>query len=142
MRGRFRPASGGSAVAVKVASVFASLAADGGEAVGLVPAHSAAEQPAGAAPWLTGEWGRVTLEGPARRMIPVPSEALIIDRARWWVLVRTAAGDRPQAVVPGPTRGWETFIEKGLVPGEQVVVQNAYLEFHRGISRQYTPPNE
>jgi len=43
--------------------------------------------------------------------------------------------------VPGPARGWQTFIERGLEPGAQVVVENAYLEFHRGISKNYQPPD-
>ncbi|MDE2263907.1 MAG: efflux RND transporter periplasmic adaptor subunit [Gammaproteobacteria bacterium] len=156
MQGRFEPASGSDPVRVKVASVFAALAADGGEKIGLVatgagsgsgPGSSSgsgpgsAARPAPAAPWLNGEWGTVTVAGPARRMVAVPTGALILDRAKWWVLVRTAGGDRPRAVLPGPTRRWDTFIEKGLAPGQQVVVQNAYLEFHSGISRHYTPPD-
>lgn len=142
MSGRFEPASTGDTVRVRVASVFAALAPDGGESVGLISTRAGSEQePDTAAPWRNGEWGTVTLEGPPGRMIAVPTDALIVDQAKWWVLVHTAGGDRRQAVVPGPTRGWETFIEKGLVPGQQVVVQNAYLEFHRGISRDYTPPD-
>lgn len=142
MQGRFEPASGGNPVPVRVAAVRAALAPDGGEKVGLVATGSSpgARPPTGA-PWLSGEWGNVTLVMPARRMIAVPTAALIIDQAKWWVVIRTPSGDRPQLVVPGPTRGWNTFIEKGLAPGQQVVVQNAFLEFHRGIARNYTPLN-
>lgn len=134
MSGLFQPAAGGAPLPVKVAAVGASIGIDGGEQVGLAGA------PAGS--WLNGEWGAVTIEGASRPMIPVPSEALILDEARWWVLVRTSQGDHVQAVVPGPTRGWQTFIEDGLRPGQQVVVQNAYLEYHRGISSRYTPPED
>ena len=142
MRGRFQPASGGSSISVKVASVFAALGADGGERVGLLPtAPQPAQRLNGAAPWLNGEFGTVTLAGPVRRMIAIPTSALVMDQARWWVLLRTPGGDRRQAVVPGPARGWETFIEKGLEPGQRVVVEDAFLEFHRGISRHYTPPD-
>lgn len=142
MKGRFAPAAGGRAVAVKVASVFGAVAPDGGEGVGLMASTSPALGRSGSAvPWTSGEWGTVTLEGPARSMVAVPTRALIVDRAKWWVLVRTPAGDRAVAVVPGPTRGWDTFIDQGLEPGERVVVQNAYLEFHRAISRHYTPPD-
>lgn len=142
MKGRFQPAAGAAAVPVKVVAVSAALAADGGESIGLL----ATDPPAGgkgnsAAPWLNGQKGTVTLEGPTRALIAVPTRALILDRARWWVLVCTGKGDRPQEVVPGPTRGWQTYIEQGLKPGERVVVQNAYLEFHRGISQRYTPPD-
>ena len=73
-------------------------------------------------------------------MMAVPTRALILDRARWWVLVRTPQGDRQQQVVPGPTSGWTTCIARGLSPGDQVVVENAYLEFHRRIAQRYTPP--
>lgn len=140
MQGRFEPTADGAPVAVRVASVLAAMGTDGGEKVGLVATGpESGTRPALAAPWLDGEWGTVTVVGPAQPMIAVPSAAVIIDRAKWWVLVRTPAGDRPQPVVPGPTRGWSTFIEKGLEPGQQVVVQNAYLEFHRGIGQHYTP---
>jgi RND family efflux transporter MFP subunit len=142
MRGRFEPVSG-EAVPVRVASVFAALAPDGGEKVGLVPAGSAAGTgaPSPQASWLNGEWGNVTVSGPMLRMATVPTAALIIDQAKWWVVVRTPGGDRRQAVVPGQARGWMTYIAKGLEPGEQVVVQNAYLAFHRDIARRYTPPD-
>ena len=131
MSGAFRPATGGPPVPVKVAAVGASIGADGGEQVGLVAAR--------AGDWLNGEWGAVTIEGATRPMIAVPTEALILDQARWWVLVHTVQGNRAQAVVPGPTRGWQTFIAEGLTPGEQVIVQNAYLEYHRDIASRYLP---
>ncbi len=133
MSGVFRPATGGAPVPVKVASVGATIGPDGGEEVGLI-------SPDASGAWLNGEWGAVTVAGDARSMIPIPTEALILDQARWWVLVHTPGGDRAQEVVPGPTRGWRTFIAAGLTPGQQIVVSNAYLEYHRGISARYTPP--
>ena len=134
MIGVFQPASGGEPVLVKVTAVGATLGPDGGDEVGLVSRDAGA--------WLNGEWGAVTIQGGTRPMIPVPTEALILDQARWWVLVHTPQGDRAQPVVPGPTRGWQTFIADGLAPGQQVVVQNAYLEYHRRISASYTPPED
>jgi len=131
MGGAFWPATGGPAVPVKVAAVGASIGADGGEQIGLVAVH--------AGEWLNGEWGSVIVKGASRPMIAVPTEALILDGARWWVLVRTPQGDRPRTVVPGPTRGWQTFIAAGLTPGQQVIVQNAYLEYHRRIASRYLP---
>jgi RND family efflux transporter MFP subunit len=143
MKGQFQPAGGEASVPVEVAAVAGALAAGGGEEVRLVAASADARQSVPAPmPWLNGEWGRVTVVGATRPMIPVPSAALILDQARWWVLVRTPRGYRPQQVIPGPTRGWRTFIEKGLVPGQQVVVQNAFLEYHRGIASSYTPPED
>ncbi len=142
MAGRFQPASGGAPVPVKVVAISAALAADGGESVGLVAIDP--HSPAGhgpTAPWLNGERGTVTLSGPTQHLVAVPTRALILDQARWWVLVRTPKEFQREAVVPGPTRGWETFIERGLAPGQQVLVQNAYLEFHRGIAQRYAPPD-
>lgn len=142
MQGRFEPASGSDPIPVRVASVFAALTPDGGEKVGLVALGAgSAAAPAPAAAWLNGEWGNVTVSGPVRRMTAVPTAALIVAQAKWWVLIHTPGGDRQQPVVPGATRGWMTYIEKGLEPGEQVVVQNAYLAFHRDIARRYTPPD-
>jgi RND family efflux transporter MFP subunit len=142
MHGRFEPVSGSDPIPVRVASVFAALTPDGGEKVGLVAnGAGSGAAPAPAAAWLNGEWGSVIVSGPVRRMTAVPTAALIVAQAKWWVLIHTPDGDRQQPVVPGPTRGWMTYIEKGLEPGEQVVVQNAYLAFHRDIARRYAPPD-
>lgn len=142
MKGQFRPATGGVPVPVRVAAVSAAIEPDGGESVGLLATDPVTRGTAApATPWLNGQRGTVMLTGETRPMLAVPTRALILDRARWWVLVRTSKGDRPRAVVPGPTRGWQTFIERGLAPGERVVVENAFLEFHRGISHHYMPPD-
>ena len=134
MTGRFVPADGSHPIQVKVSTVFGTLAPDGGEGVGLV-----AMGPASA--WRNGEFGKLTLNGPARSLVAVPTRALILDQGKWWVMVHTATGDHPQEVIPGPTRGWQTFIAHGLEPGTEVVVDNAYLEFHRSISQRYQPPD-
>jgi multidrug efflux pump subunit AcrA (membrane-fusion protein) len=67
--------------------------------------------------------------------------ALILDRSRWWVLVESAGGLRRQRVEPGPSRGEQTLILKGLAAGETVVVRDAYRLFHRDFGQQYTPPD-
>lgn len=134
MTGRFEPADGGSAIAVKVRTVIGAVGPDGGEAAGL-------EATVAAPGWRYGQTGRVTLQGPRRSFVAVPTRALILDRGRWWVMVRTPEGERPRPVVPGPTRGESTLIEKGLAAGTAVVVENAYLEFHRNFSQQYSPPD-
>jgi RND family efflux transporter MFP subunit len=134
MTGRFSPASGGEVIPVKVATVFGALQPGGAEAVGLVPLHPEAG-------WLNGEFGAVTLDGEVRSLVAVPTRALILDKGDWWVVVHTPNGDQPRQVVPGPARGWQTFIESGLKSGDQVVVENAYLDFHQDISRSYKPPD-
>lgn len=132
MSGQFFPANGGEPVTVKVCTVFGALAPDGGESVGLLATTPSPS-------WLNGETGTVTLNGIARSLVAVPTRALILGQGQWWVLVHTAKGNHPQAVTPGPVRGWQTFIERGLEPGTEVVVENAYLEFHRDISSRYQP---
>ncbi len=136
MTGRFQPSGEGKAIPVKVAAIASGLAADAGLRVGLVSTGP------GSPPWwVSGQSGTVTLEGPTGRMIAVPTTALVLDRGRWWVLVHTPKGDEPQQVVPGPVQGWKTWIASGLRPGQQVVVTDAFLEYHRGIARSYTPPD-
>lgn len=134
MTGEFSGAHGGPPIPVKVATVFATLASNGGESVGLLATNS---KPA----WLNGEFGTVSLMGPTTQLIAVPTRALILDQGKWWVMVRTAQGPRAVEVVPGVTRGWQTFISRGLNPGADVIVENAYLEFHRSISKTYMPPD-
>ncbi|MDE1997745.1 MAG: efflux RND transporter periplasmic adaptor subunit [Burkholderiales bacterium] len=136
MIGHFQPSGEGEAIPVKVASIASGLAADAGLRVGLVPTG-----PTSPAWWVSGQSGTVTLEGPTSSMIAVPTSALVLDRGRWWVLVHTPKGNEPQQVVPGPVQGWKTWISSGLRPGQQVVVTDAFLEYHRGIARSYTPPD-
>lgn len=145
MTGTFRSVASAASVPVRVAAVAASLATDGGEVVGLV-ATGAAGSPARRSPhptppWIDGERGTVTIDAGRRSMVAVPTDALVLDQAHWFVLVDTASGIDRREVVPGPVRGWQTFIEQGLTPGERVVAQNAYLEFHHGIAAHYTPPD-
>ncbi|MGH7089122.1 MAG: efflux RND transporter periplasmic adaptor subunit [Stellaceae bacterium] len=134
MPGEFSPADGGAAIPVKVRAATAALQPDGGLTVDL----DAAGAPP---PWRNGEAGTVTIATGTLKGAAVPTRALILDKAQWWVLVHAAAGDKPQRVTPGPSHGALTFIEKGLAPGAAVVVENAYLEFHRGIAQSYQPPD-
>ncbi len=133
MQGTFTPTAG-AAVPVRVATVFPAVSPDGGRGVGLVGSTPNAA-------WLNGETGTVVLDGAPRTLPVVPTQALILDQGKWWVVVRTPQGDRPREVTPGPSRGWRTFIERGLAPGAEVVVQNAYLEYHRGVAKTYQPPD-
>lgn len=136
MSGRFQPADGGDAIPVKVAAIASSLAPDGGRSVGLLPVGTVSSTS-----WINGQWGTLTLQGLSRTMVVVPTSALILDRGTWWVLIHTPQGDKPQKVVPGPTRGWRTWIASGLLAGQQVVVQDAFLKYHRGIAQSYQPPD-
>jgi RND family efflux transporter MFP subunit len=135
MTGAFSPADGSAAIPVRVRAISGAMTAGEGETIGLAPATSTAR-------WINGEFGTVTLDLPARMLVAVPTRAMILDQGEWWVLVHTAQGDRPQQVVPGPVRGWDTFLDSGLSVGSQVVVEDAYLLFHRGISKAYEPPDQ
>ena len=136
MSGSFQPAGAGAAIAVKIATIAPALASDGGREIGLVPALAA--RPAW---WASGQWGVLTLTGPATEMVAVPTRALILDRGHWWVLVHTAQGATPRQVLPGPAQGWHTWIASGLRAGEQVVVENAFLAYHRGIDGAFQAPD-
>ena len=134
MTGRFTPSDRGSPVAVRVCSIPGMLATGGGESVSLCPLHSGVS-------WLSGEAGTVRLDLPRQNLVTVPTRALVLNQGKWWVMVHTANGNQAQQVVPGPTQGWNTFIESGLAPGAQVIVNNAYLLFHASVTEQFEIPD-
>ena len=134
MKGVFSSVYGSTAIPVMVRTIIGAVQPDGALSIGMV-----AMVPAPV--WRNGETGTVRLEGPKRTLTAVPTRALILDRGRWWVLVHTSRGNRRQEVIPGPSRGDSTLIEHGLKPGIEVVVENAYLEFHREFSKHYQPPD-
>jgi multidrug efflux pump subunit AcrA (membrane-fusion protein) len=129
--GLFTPSNGGPSIPVIVRSGFGTTQADGGMPVALVPA----------APVAPGAFGTVTLNLPARTVTLVPTEALIMDKGQWWVMLHTAQGDQPMQIVPGPAQGYDTVINSGVKLGDEVVVVNAYLLYHRGIAALYQPPD-
>ncbi len=137
MRGSFKPAGTNAprGVPVRVCAVFSLLRSDGGESVALAATTPRPD-------WINGMFGTVDLVEPVQSLVAIPTQALIVDRGAWWVLVRNAQGqDVPRQVIPGPSRGWQTFIKSGLKAGEKVVVVNAYLKFHRNVSKNYQPPD-
>lgn len=134
MSGSFAPSDGSQAIPVRVVSIPGTIGAGGGESIALEPsnAHSV---------WLSGEAGTVTLKSPSRKLVEVPTRALIVNQGKWWVLVHTPKGNHAQEVVPGPAEGWNTIIQSGLTPGTEIVVNNTYLLFHSGIAEQYQIPD-
>ncbi|MDE2464079.1 MAG: efflux RND transporter periplasmic adaptor subunit [Alphaproteobacteria bacterium] len=134
MTGQFRPADGGAPLKVRVASIPGTLAAGGGESIAFEALNSKHT-------WISGEAGMVALDLPLRQMVVVPTRALVLNQGKWWVMIHSAAGDRAEEVVPGPTQGWDTFIVSGLAPGTKVVVNNAYLLFHASITEQFQIPD-
>jgi RND family efflux transporter MFP subunit len=135
MTGVFSPANGSAPIPVRVRAISGAMTPGEGEMIGLTPVASTAH-------WINGEFGTVILDLRPRKLVAVPTRSLILDRGKWWVLVHTPQGEHPQEVVPGPTQGWNTFLESGLIAGSQVLVEDAYLLFHRGISNAYKPPDQ
>lgn len=129
--GTFTPANGTSAMKVSLRGAFGIAQSDGGMPVALTASQ----------PLAPGTFGTVTLDLPARQVTTVPSEALILDKGRWWVMRHDASGVHPVQVIPGAAAGYDTVIKSGLKPGDQVVAVNAYLLYHRGIAALYQPPD-
>lgn len=134
--GTFRPAAGGVAQSVRVVALEPGLTASGARIAWLAPVL--ANRPAA---WADGAAGNVRLEAHVRPAVQVPPEALVLDRGRWWVLIRTDGRLHTQAVVPAPGGGSSGVILSGLKPGDDVVVRDAYRLFHRDFASHYTPPD-
>lgn len=134
MTGNFFPIDGSSPIPVTLRSIIEPARPDGGRSVACGPSMP---NPG----WYSGEAGRLELTGPEQELPAVPTAALIMDQGQWWVLVHEAQGDHPQKVEPSSTQGDWTLIESGIEPGQQVIVKDAYLLYHRDFSRQYQPPD-
>lgn len=134
MTGRFTPSDGEPNIPVIVAALLPTATPGGGISVALRAATRHAI-------WRDGESGMVALNGSSRMLPVVPTRALILNQGKWWVMIHTAKGDHAQQVVPGPSEGWNTFIEHGITPGTQVITTNAYLLFHSQITEQYQIPD-
>lgn len=134
LTGTFHPSDGSPAIPVRVRAISGVIAPNGAESVFLAPLHSAPH-------WLAGTFGSVSLNLPAQKMIAVPTRALILSHGKWWLMVHTPHGDRPQQVTPGPAHGFDTYLTSGIAPGAQVIVNNAYLLFHSSIDEHYQIPD-
>jgi RND family efflux transporter MFP subunit len=132
-RARF-DSTGGETVPVRLARVIPSLRPDGGLPVAFDAADARPD-------WRAGETGEVTITGTAHRVVSIPTSALILDQGKWWVLEAASGGLRRQMVQPGPSQADRTLILQGLSPGATVVVQDAYLLFHRDFGQHYVPPD-
>ncbi len=128
---RFVPAGGGPAIAVQRVAELPARAPDGARVF-----NFAAN---GSAPWRAGETGDLVWQGAPRAAVAVPSEALVLDAGRWYVLTDVHGKLAARAVTPGPTRGTDVLIIHGVRVGVPVVVRQAYLLFHRNFSAHYAP---
>ncbi len=130
-KGVFTTGNDAAKIKVSLRGAFGVAQSDGGMPVALTALQSL----------IPGTFGRVTLDLPAQTVTIIPSDALILDKGKWWVVRHDASGDRPVQVIPGSTKGYNTIIKSGLRPGDAVVVVNAYLLYNRGIAARYQPPN-
>ncbi|TAM95179.1 MAG: biotin/lipoyl-binding protein [Rhodanobacteraceae bacterium] len=128
---RFLPADGEPAMVVRQVAELPARAPDGARVFNFTAA--------GAAHWQAGETGDLIWYGSPQIAVAVPSEALILDAGRWYVLAEVHGKLVAQAVTPGPTRGTNVVITQGLSAGVPVVVRQAYLLFHRDFSARYAP---
>lgn len=84
-----------------------------------------------------GKTGRVGIKLVQSPQPAVPSEALILDQGRWWVMLEDGKGVHAQAVDPiASSDGW-TWLKGKVGPGDRVLVNGAYLSFHQSFSTRY-----
>jgi Cu(I)/Ag(I) efflux system membrane fusion protein len=75
-----------------------------------------------------GMSARVTLQGPSRSVVLVPTAALVRSGERTAVILAEGGGQfRPAAVVAGAEQGDQTEIRSGLQAGDRVVVSGQFL---------------
>ncbi|MDE3208463.1 MAG: efflux RND transporter periplasmic adaptor subunit [Pseudomonadota bacterium] len=129
----FHSADTGRLVPVTVRGMFPRERADGGVRVGLLPGTSPG--------WVDGEKGVVRFFLAPKTWPAVPTQALVLDRGHWWVLVLGKKGMHPVMIKPGPAVNNLTLVRKGLKIGDKVVVQGAYLYFHKALRSAYQPPD-
>lgn len=132
-RARFVPAGGGPETQVRLAAFLPERAPDGARVLNFVPV--------GGSTWQAGETGELVWQGQTQNAVAVPAEALVLDAGRWYVLTDAAGRLAAQPVTPGPTRGADVLITRGLRPGQSVVVRAAGLLFHRDFAARYAPPD-
>ncbi|SMG39689.1 membrane fusion protein, cobalt-zinc-cadmium efflux system [Paraburkholderia susongensis] len=129
MKGVFLPESNNALIQVVVQRVSRSLTTPGQMEVWLKAGPGYTLDP--------GAVGTVSLTTSDDKQVAIPSGALILDAGQWWVLVRDRSGSRRRQVVPGLSDGGWTSVRQGLVAGERVVTQDAYLLFHQDFATRY-----
>jgi multidrug efflux system membrane fusion protein len=146
LRGDFAPADGTRSTPVRLLQLLPSPRGDGSMVAACVPdapttsTGATTTQPVSDT-WRAGQAGTVILRGRPRQAIEIPTSALILSDAEWWVLVHAGKEDQPRKVKPGPQAGKNTIILDGLSVGDQVVVADPYLRFHRDFAEQYSQPD-
>ena len=137
MRGTFTPGDGSSPVEVQLSRIISPLRPDGSVVAACsVSSSKATARPAGLSLRL-GESGTLILSGKSRRVVEVPTTALVMSAGKWWVVVTSGKDEKPRQIEVGEEDGAYTVIRGGLSAGESIVVADAYLHFNRDFTRQY-----
>lgn len=137
MRGIFTPGDGSSPVGIELSRIIGAQRPDGSVlAACSVSSSKATTRPAGLSLWL-GESGTLILSGKSRRVVEVPTTALVMSAGHWWVVVISGNDEKPRQIDPGEEDGPYTVIRSGLFAGESIVVADAYLHFNRDFTKQY-----
>lgn len=133
--GVFTPSDGSVPTKVKVISRLPTQQ-------GLTVRYHPSEADASAdASLYAGKTGRVDIQLVQSPQPAVPSEALILDQGRWWVMLEDGNGVHAQAVEPvASNHGW-TWLRGKIRPGDHIRVSDAYLSFHHSFSTRYQQPD-
>lgn len=100
---------------------------------GLAMMQFEADNPEGR--WLDGEWLRVGLAGTPQPVVWVPEAAVVGRAGKTWCVRRQGNTYEPAEVRVGPTIEGRIPVVSGLVAGEQVVTQGAYLLLYRDLKQ-------
>lgn len=137
MGGMFTPGDGSAPVQVQLSRFISPQRPDGSVlAVCSVYSSKASTRPANH-PLRLGESGALILSSKSRRVVEVPTTALVMSAGKWWVVVISGNDEKPRQIEIGQEDGPYTVILTGLSAGESVVVADAYLHFNRDFTKQY-----
>ncbi len=100
---------------------------------GLAVMQFEADNPEGR--WLDGEWLRVGLTGTPQSVVWVPEAAVVGRAGKTWCVRRQGNTYEPAEVQIGPTIEGRIPVISGLMAGEQVVTQGAYLLLYRDLKQ-------
>lgn len=137
MRGIFTPGDGSSPVGIELSRIIAAQRLDGSVLADFsVYSSKASTRPANPTLRL-GESGTLILSGKSRRVVEVPTTALVMSAGKWWVAVASGNDEKPRQIDISEEDGPYTVVRSGLSAGESVVVADAYLHFNRDFTKQY-----
>lgn len=91
--------------------------------------------------WFSGEVGTLKLKINQQLFPAIPTQAMIMDQGKWWVMIKTKEGKQPVHVIPEASHNGWTWIKQGLIVGQEVILDGAYQAFHHDFSEKYANPD-